>query len=221
MLSLRKMFFVIMIALGLTVVVVLDPTVRSTLFSLFSPPSVTLLLRHARQQGFWGFLLIFLLMLVHSVSFVPSEVIVIAAVLLYGPLLGIVYTWVGSMAGALLSYGLARFFGRSLVVRFVKPTILEKLQSWLDQKGTVGLLILRLIPFISFNAINYGAGFLAIAFWPFLWTTAIGILPATVLLGLFAANLTNLHAAEWVLSVLGFVVILVVVLRWYVRRKRR
>ncbi|WP_408962583.1 VTT domain-containing protein [Guptibacillus hwajinpoensis] len=68
-----------------------------------------------RSLGFWGPLFAIFLMVLHSVVFVPSEIILFANIYIYGFALGLLYTWIGSMLGAYLSFYLARLFGKPLV----------------------------------------------------------------------------------------------------------
>ncbi len=49
------------------------------------------------------------------------------------------------------------------------------------------LLILRLIPIIAFNLINYAVGLARISWWTFTWTTGLGILPMTLLMEAIAS----------------------------------
>jgi uncharacterized membrane protein YdjX (TVP38/TMEM64 family) len=56
------------------------------------------------------------------------------------------------------------------------------------------LLVIRLMPVISFNLVNYAAGLLGVPWWRFLWTTALGILPIIVTMVVLGRELM---AAPW------------------------
>lgn len=62
------------------------------------------------RLGVWGPLIVILMMILHSVTFVPSEVITITDVVLFGPVWGVVYAWIGSVLGAYLAFYLARIW---------------------------------------------------------------------------------------------------------------
>lgn len=128
--------------------------------------------------GEWAWVGSILLMVLHSFLPLPAEVIAIANGMLFGPILGIALTWLGGMFGAALSFALARHLGRPAVHRFVPERHWQRVEGWEPRIAT--LLAVRLIPLISFNLINYGAGLAKVGWWPFLWTTAIGILPITI-----------------------------------------
>ena len=82
------------------------------------------------------------------------------------------------MIGAALSFGAARFLGAPAVERLLSGRQGHVVARW--RSRPLLLLLIRLIPIISFNLINYVAGAAGVPWWSFLWTTAIGILPITV-----------------------------------------
>lgn len=153
------------------------PSFRELIPILFSTDAVESLKTYMRSLGFWGPLFAIFLMVLHSVVFVPSEIIFFANIYIYGFALGLLYTWIGSMLGAYLSFYLARLFGKPLVEKFVSIEKHEKFDRWFQKNGTFGLFILRLIPLFSFNLLNYGAGIVSITFLQFTWSTALGIIP--------------------------------------------
>ncbi|WP_347549753.1 TVP38/TMEM64 family protein [Pseudalkalibacillus hwajinpoensis] len=122
------------------------------------------------------------LMILHSVVFIPSEIILFANVTLYGLWLGTLYTWIGAMLGAYLSFYLSKFLGRTFAVKMISAQRIARFDEWFQQKGVRGLFYMRLIPVFSFNLLNYGAGLTKISFWQFTWTTGVGILPPSLLM---------------------------------------
>jgi uncharacterized membrane protein YdjX (TVP38/TMEM64 family) len=120
-------------------------------------------------------------MVLHSFVPLPAEVIAVANGMVFGPLLGIALTWAGAMAGAVVAFGLARRFGRPLVVRVVPARHWHRIDGWTATESAGALLLARLVPVISFNLINYAAGLTGVRFGTFLWTTGLGILPVTIL----------------------------------------
>jgi len=121
------------------------------------------------------------------------------------------------MVGASLSFGLARWLGRDAVARVLPARQAAKLDNWAKEQGTVALLVSRLIPVIAFNLINYAAGLTRVGWGTFLWTTAVGIVPLTVLMVWFGAQMREL---SWpVLLSVSAAGIAVIVAGHYVRRR--
>ncbi len=152
-----------------------------------------------RSWGKWGVLISILLMIAHSFLPFPAEIIACANGVIYGPLWGAVITWVGAMLGAVVAFGLARFFGQPFVRRVLPAHQWQRITTWSEAHGGKTLLASRLIPLIAFNLINYAAGLTAISWWTFLWATGLGILPLTLLLAVLGDRMTTLPLWAWLL----------------------
>jgi len=171
--------------------------------------------RFVRAWGAWSAAASVALMVLHSFLPLPAEIIPIANGMLFGPLVGIALTWLGAMLGATLSFALARGLGRTFVRLVVAETRWQKLERLSLDAGS--LLVIRLIPLISFNLVNYAAGLLGVPLWRFLWTTALGILPLTVAMVLAGSEMR--HAPLWA-WVAGAVLLLLALMLLLARRRR-
>jgi uncharacterized membrane protein YdjX (TVP38/TMEM64 family) len=60
-----------------------------------------------------------------------------------------------------------------------------------ERYGDRAVLIARLLPFVSFDIISYGAGLTSMGFWRFFIATGIGQLPATLVYSYLGQNLTG------------------------------
>jgi uncharacterized membrane protein YdjX (TVP38/TMEM64 family) len=170
-------------------------------------------IRFIRSLGAWGVIGSIGLMVLHSVIPFPSEVITIANGMIYGKLWGIVISWTGAMLGAFVAFGLARIFGRPFVKSILPQKQWEKLNRWSQRTAAIDLLLSRLLPVVSFNLINYAAGLTPISLWTFTWTTALGMLPVTVLMVILGDQVTTLSWWIWILMICG------VALLWFIVRK--
>jgi uncharacterized membrane protein YdjX (TVP38/TMEM64 family) len=169
--------------------------------------------RFAASWGAWSAAGSVLLMVLHSFVPLPAEIIAIANGMLFGTWLGIALTWTGAMLGAIFSCALARWLGRPFVHLLVSERAWQRLETLSVTPTT--LLFVRLVPLISFNLVNYAAGLLGVRWWPFLWTTALGILPLTVATVLIGTEL--LQAPLW----LWLVVAAALLVLWLALQRRR
>jgi uncharacterized membrane protein YdjX (TVP38/TMEM64 family) len=169
--------------------------------------------RFAASWGAWSAAGAVLLMVLHSFVPLPAEIIAIANGMLFGTWLGIALTWAGAMLGAILSCALARMLGRPFVRLLVSERQWHRVERVSLTPAT--LLFVRLVPLISFNLVNYAAGLLGVRWWPFLWTTALGILPLTVAMVLAGEEI--LKAPPW----LWFVVAAVLLALWLALQRLR
>lgn len=193
------------------------PGWRETLAHLVSLETVSVIRQRVHAMGIWGPVLLIALMVMHSVAFFPSEVVTIADVALFGPVAGVAYSWIGSMLGAYLAFFLARAFGRPFVDRFVPERALRRFDAFMEHRGAPGVFVLRLIPLISFNALNYACGLTRLGFWRFTWTTGLGILPAGLLIALLYQSAVGQKYAFAGLTVIGIAALSF--LAWRTRRR--
>lgn len=129
-----------------------------------------------RDAAYWAAPL---LMVVVAILPIPAEIPAAMNGMLFGAVLGVLITWGGAMIGATISYELARYFGAGLTRRLIKPEAMAKVEGLRNTEAAV-LLTLRLMPVVAFTLINWACGLLGIRRSTFLWTTAVGILPAAI-----------------------------------------
>ena len=152
--------------------------------------------------------------------FLPATPLNISAGLLFGAWFGIAYALLGAFLGAIISFGLARFFGRGFVYRMAKSHIkrFSTFEKRLDENALFTIFLLRVIPVFPFFVINYALGLSSISFRKYAIATAIGIIPATTVYAFFGGSLATLHPWQIAFSVL-LILILVVLVRWFQRRQ--
>jgi len=158
------------------------------------------------------------LMVLHSFVPFPAEAVAMANGMLFGLGTGVALTWSGAMAGAFLAFALARWLGHPFVQRLLGEDRARAVADWSHAHGAGDLLVVRLIPLISFNLVNYAAGLAGIGWWTFAWTTAIGILPITVASVLVGSHMIAAPAWVWVAVALAAAALLAARIAWRWRR---
>lgn len=136
-----------------------------------------------QQTGGWAPALYIGLFILLPTFFFPVAVLALAGGLLFGLWWGSVYTFIGAVLNCALMFLLARYVGRSQVQRLVEqklsPQWQRRLQMADGKEGFLLLIILRLIPAVPYNLINYTFGLTGISFSSYLLASAIGIIPGT------------------------------------------
>jgi uncharacterized membrane protein YdjX (TVP38/TMEM64 family) len=155
--------------------------------------------------GMWSVVASMALMVLHSFVPVPAEVIAVANGMMFGPWWGVVVTWAGAMLGAVSAFVAARWLGRPVICRLVAEDRRAAIERWTARPSA--LLLLRLIPVVSFNLVNFAAGLAGAGWWDFLWTTALGILPLTVASVVLGARIFDVAWSGWGLIAIGVVII--------------
>ena len=167
----------------------------------------------------WGptaYLLAPLVMVVCAVLPIPAEVPAVANGILFGPIWGTAITWGGAMIGAQTSFELSRRYGTALIRKVTgvagRPIDLPDHSS----KCVLVLLTVRMIPLVPFTLLNWAAGTTSISRWTFFWTTAVGILPATILFSATGCGLASL-CGNWGVVTIASTALIILVLSLLLR----
>lgn len=111
---------------------------------------------------------------------VPQFVLIAAAVAAFGPWLGAVYSWIGTLGSALVGFWLGRALGPR-VSRDLVGARLDRFGALIARNGFIASLIVRLVPFAPFVAVNMVAGVAGLSLLKFGGGTALGIVPKIAL----------------------------------------
>lgn len=170
--------------------------------------------------GVWGYPLATILMAAVAVLPIPAEIPAMLNGMLFGPTAGIAITWTGALLGAQISFELSRRFGRPLVERFLSDSAMARVDGAVQTVSWPALLMARFIPVIAFTALNWGIGLTLCRRRTFFWTTAIGILPGTIVFVSSGEGLARLYARNPGLTA-ALVLSLAAALLVVARRRRR
>lgn len=144
----------------------------------------------------------FLLMIFQSlIAPLPSFVITFVNAGLFGWWKGALLSWIGTVTGAAMCFWIARYFGRDVAAKLVTKTALKSVDKFFNKYGKYAVLIARLLPFVSFDVVSYGAGLTSMGFWSFFFATCIGQIPITIVYSYVGDMLTG-GAKTIVLSIL-------------------
>lgn len=148
---------------------------------------------YLRGFGIWAPVVSSALMILQSIAApIPAFVVTFSNGLLFGWAWGALLSWSSAMAGAALCFWIARTLGRPVVERLAGgSTALEVSDLFFERYGDRAVIIARLLPFVSFDIISYGAGLTSMGFWKFFVATGIGQLPATIVYSYLGQNLTG------------------------------
>ena len=133
--------------------------------------------------GSWAAIAYIGLFAVLPAFFFPVAVLALAGGLLFGLWRGSLYTFLGAIVNCSLMFYLARHAGRKQVEALVRQKLSPVWQKRLEELNSGGgflfLIILRLIPAVPYNLINYAFGLSSMSFGTYLLASVIGIIPGT------------------------------------------
>ena len=130
-----------------------------------------------------------------ALSIPGAAYLTITGGLLFGAVGGASAAFVGATAGATLLFLLARTaFGEHLARR--AGPLAERLAEGFREDAFSYLLFLRLVPVFPFFLVNLVPALAGVRLAPFIAATAIGIIPATVVLALVGSGLDSVISAQ-------------------------
>jgi uncharacterized membrane protein YdjX (TVP38/TMEM64 family) len=140
----------------------------------------------------------------------PANVVTITNALVFGPLWGSLLSWFSTILGACLCFLLSKTFGKPFAQKIAGDSI-HKAEGFFQKYGLHAMFLVRMLPFVPFDAVSYGAPLVGVPFPRFLLATTVGIIPSIlvysylgtliaqiywwVLLGLLSAALVGIVAA--------------------------
>ncbi|MEX0430585.1 TVP38/TMEM64 family protein [Spiribacter insolitus] len=133
-----------------------------------------------REQP-WAVPVVILLYIAAGIAFVPLTVMVVATIIVYGPVGGFMLANTGTIASAVSSFLLGRLLGAEPLRRLGGPT-LKRLNAQAGRHGTMIVTALRVMPVAHFHAVSLLSGASAIGFWPYLSGTLIGTVPGIAII---------------------------------------
>ncbi|MFO7857777.1 MAG: TVP38/TMEM64 family protein, partial [Ectothiorhodospiraceae bacterium] len=113
---------------------------------------------------------------VATVAFLPGLVFTIAGGVLFGPVLGTVYSLTGATMGAILAFLVARYVASDLVAQYTGGR-LRKLVVGVEREGWRFVAFTRLVPVFPFNVLNYALGLTKIGLLPYALATFVCMAP--------------------------------------------
>lgn len=190
----RKIAILLFVGVALTLIFVC-PQSRDYFFELvglFEGLDIEKIKAYILSFGLLAPLISFALMVFQAVlAPLPAFLITFANAALFGWVWGAALSWVSAMVGALLCFYIAKFLGRDVVEKLTSKMALESVDAFFERHGTYAILIARLLPFISFDVVSYGAGLTSMSLRSFLVATGVGQLPATLIYSYAGEMLTG------------------------------
>ncbi len=131
---------------------------------------------------------------------VPGAVILtLAGGFLFDTVAATAYVNVGATTGAALAFLSARYLlGKRLQEKYSLQ--LKRFNEEFEQNGARYLLTLRFIPVFPFFVINFLAGLTNVPLKTFVWTTSLGIIPATAVFAFAGRQLGTIDSPSGIVS---------------------
>ena len=142
-----------------------------------------------------------------TVALVPGTIPSLAAGVLFGPLWGAILVVGGATIGATAAFEIADRLGRDRIRRLLGPRAAAT-DAWIGARGLRGVIALRLLPLVPFNALNYAFGLSSVSRRDDAIGTLVGIVPGSVAFVALGDSITDPGPPAFVLSLSAVAVLI-------------
>ncbi|MEX2568619.1 MAG: VTT domain-containing protein [Cyclobacteriaceae bacterium] len=161
------------------------------------------------QFSWWGpMVIIFVMVAQMFLLVIPSVVVMVVSIIAYGPVFGTLIILMSIFCASSIGYAIGKSLGTPIIDRIVGAKSERKIEGFLVDYGFWAVIITRISPFLSNDAISFVAGILRMGYWRFIGATLLGILPLTLLIAFLGESNDRLKTGLlWVsiISLIGFV----------------
>lgn len=164
----------------------------------------------------WGAVGFIILYAILVIAFAPGTVATITSAAVFGFGTGLVVSMAGASLGATGAFIISRALGRDGVVALLGDR-LSRIDDFLGEREFLSILVLRLLPIVPFNGLNYAAGLSSVRLRNYVAATVLGILPGTTLTT-FTVSRSGSPGSNGFLFGIGLTVVAFVVSTFLARR---
>ena len=174
-----------------------------------------------QQFGFWGPLTIIFFMIAQMFLLVINVVaLMVVAVLAYGPIWGSLIAVGGIVIASTLGYIIGYFLGDAAVDKLIGQKSNRKIQDKVNKYGVWAIIVARISPFLSNDAISFVAGLAKMGYLKFMGATFAGILPLTILIAFLGEDFERLKTGLiWISAISIGALIIYVIYDWKFKKK--
>lgn len=127
-----------------------------------------------REFGAWAPVLFIVAEAISIVFFMPASIPIALGGVLFGPIQGFVYGWLGAVAGAGMAFLVGRALGRDFTALLIGKR-LQRFDDALARHGFATVLYARMLN-TPFTPMNYGFSLTKVGFFDFFFGTSLGVL---------------------------------------------
>lgn len=123
---------------------------------------------------------------------IPSVALMVVSVLAYGPFWGSLIILVSVFTASSVGYAVGSYFGNIIIQKIIGTKTENKIEAFINDYGFWAVVVTRINPFLSNDAISFVAGILKMGYWRFIGATMLGISPLTLFIAFIGQNTESL-----------------------------
>src|SRR5690606_1981172 len=150
---------------------------------------------------------------------IPTIALMVVSVLAYGPVWGSVIILASVLVASSVGYFIGRYFGPVIVDKLIGHKTEKKIGEFIEDYGFWAVIVTRLNPFLSNDAISFVGGILRMGYWRFIGATLLGIAPLTLFIAVIGKSTDQLKTGLLWGSIVSLILFGLYV--YWDRRKRK
>ena len=155
---------------------------------------------HVDGYGVAGPLVFIVVSACLTVALFPGPLLAGASGLLFGTALGTPISIISATLGATAAFLLARTVAHDAVEELASGRV-ERLRTWIGDRGFLSVLYARLAPGVPYTLVNYAAGLAPIRLRDFVLATAIGCAPRAFAYTALGGSLDDLSSPAAIVAI--------------------
>ena len=172
------------------------------------------------QFGWFGPIVIVVTMILQMFLIViPTPLLMVVTILAYGPIAGAIILFIAVFCASSIGYFIGRYFGPVIVEKLIGYKSEKKISNFIDDYGFWTVIVVRLSPFLSNDAISFVGGVLKMGYWKFIGATMIGISPLIIFIAYLGGDYERLKTGLIWTSIISLVLFIAFV--WWDKKVRK
>ena len=145
--------------------------------------------------GWFGPVILILAMIIQMFLIViPTVALMVVSIIAYGPIWGSLIVFAAVFSASTIGYVIGRYFGPVIVEKLIGEKNEQKIADFIDDYGFWAVIVTRINPFLSNDAISFVGGILKMTYWKFIGATLVGIAPLTIFIAILGRSTDQLKS---------------------------
>lgn len=150
---------------------------------------------------------------------IPTILLMVVAILAYGPVWGSLIVFIAVFCASSVGYFLGRYLTEGHVAKIIGRKSERKVSQFIEDYGFWAVVITRINPFLSNDAISFVAGILKMGYWRFMAATLVGIAPLVLFIAIIGKSTGSLKVGLLWGSLISLAIFLLYV--WWDKRRKK
>lgn len=151
---------------------------------------------------------------------IPSVALMVVSILAYGPIFGSLIIFAAIFTASSVGYFIGRYFGPVIVEKLIGPSNKIKIEDFIEDYGFWAVIVTRINPFLSNDAISFVGGILKMGYWRFIGATLVGIAPLTIFIAIIGKSTDGLKTGLLWGSLVSLAIFILYVL-WDKKKRKK